>query len=164
MEKTIKIGEKEVRLSNNIGWTMTYRDQFNKDIVPAIMPLLVAIFDVISGLIDEDGVISSTDILRKLDGDKMLDAVIHLSGLELVEVINITWALAKEVDNSIPEPKIWVRQFDNFPLDEVVPAIFTLIAKGMMTSKNWERLKSLKVQTIQPLTSTQSYSQDLKED
>lgn len=99
MEKTIKIGDKEVRLSNNIGWTMTYRDQFNKDIVPAIMPLIAAVFDVISGLVNEDGVISTADILKKLDGDKMIDAVIHLSGLEFVEVINITWALAKEDDS-----------------------------------------------------------------
>ena len=31
MEKVIKIGDKDVRLNNNIGWAMAYKDQFGKE-------------------------------------------------------------------------------------------------------------------------------------
>ena len=40
MEKTINIGNKSVRLSNNVSWTMEYRDQFGQDIIPTLMPAL----------------------------------------------------------------------------------------------------------------------------
>lgn len=163
MEKTLKIGKSSIRLSNNISWAMIYRDQFGRDIIPALMPLLAAAFDIVSGLIDEDGVVNTADILRKVDGDKFLDAVIHLSGLEFVEFVNIMWCMAKAVDDDIPEPKEWVKQFDVFPLDEIAPAVATLIVKGLVTSKNWKRLTSLKV-TSQPLTSIQLSSQDSNED
>lgn len=144
MEKTITIGSKEVRLSNNVGWAIAYRDQFGRDIIPALMPLLAAVLDVASGLIDDDGVLNTADILRRLDGDKIYDTVIHLSGLEFVDFLNIMWAMAKTADDAIPEPKKWVSQFDEFPLDEIAPAVGTLIVKGLVSSKNLERLKSLK--------------------
>jgi hypothetical protein len=35
VERIIKIADKEVRLNNNVAWTMEYRDQFGKDILPA---------------------------------------------------------------------------------------------------------------------------------
>lgn len=161
MEKTIMIGEKEVRLSNNIGWAIAYRDQFGRDIVPAITPLVAAALDIVSGLIDEKGVISTADILRSLDGDKFLDAVIHLSGLEFVDLINIIWSMAK-VCEDIPEPRVWVRRFEVFPLDEILPAVIPMIVKGLMTTKNWERLKSLG-KAIQPSVSTQFSSPDSSE-
>ena len=74
------------------------------------------------------------------DSPKFIDAVAHLSGLEFVEIINITWALAKCADESIPEPKKWVRQFDEFPVDEIAPELFDIVTKGVISSKN---LKSL---------------------
>ena len=41
MEKVIKIGDKEVRLSNNVAWTMEYKDQFNKDVMESMMPIII---------------------------------------------------------------------------------------------------------------------------
>lgn len=163
MEKTIKIGKQEVRISNNISWAMIYRDQFGRDIIPALTPMIAAVFDVASGLIDDKGVINTADILRRLDGDKFLDAVIHLSGLEFVDFINIFWSMAKVLDDDIPEPKKWVREFSVFPLDEIMPAVALLIGKGMVSSKNWKRLANL-LKTSQPLTLIQSSSQESKED
>ena len=51
MEKIIKIGDKEVRLNNNVAWTMEYRDQFGKDILPAIMPLIASMIEGLSTLV-----------------------------------------------------------------------------------------------------------------
>ena len=55
MEKIIKIGKQEVRLNNNVAWTMEYRDQFGKDIVPALMPILASLMEGVSTIISESG-------------------------------------------------------------------------------------------------------------
>ena len=53
MEKIIKIGDKEVRLNNNVAWTMEYRDQFGRDIVPALMPVLASLLEGVSTIVTE---------------------------------------------------------------------------------------------------------------
>lgn len=146
MESIIKIGDKDVKVNNRAGWTMTYRDQFGHDIVPTLMPLFAGALDVISGLIKETGKtdnIEFEDILAIADGDALINAFIHLSGFEFVEFLNITWAMAKEADESIPEPNTWIREFEEFPIDVVVPEIVKLAFKGMCSSKNLERLRTI---------------------
>jgi len=160
MEKTIKIGKVPVRLNNNIGWSMAYRDQFGQDIIPVIMPMIASGLDIITGLLnstedtDEIKGIKGADILKQIDGDTLIDAMAHLSALEFVDLINITWALAKCADDEIPEPKEWVKQFDTFPVDIVAPAVFELIGKGLISSKNWRRLNEAK-EKVQPTKKSQ---------
>lgn len=167
MEKTIKIGKKSVRMNNNISWAIVYRDQFGRDIIPALMPLLASALDIISGLINETGKtedIELADLAKLADGDALLNAVIHLGGFEFTDLICITWALAKCADEDIPAPREWIAQFDSFPIDVIAPEVFTLIFKGVVSSKNLKRLEDLK-KRIQPTSiSTQSSSPDSKED
>ena len=169
MEKTIKIGKQSVRMNNNIGWALAYRDQFGRDIIPSLMPMLAGAIDVFSGFINETGKtdnIDLADIAKVADGDAFLNAAIHLGGLELVDFINIAWALAKCADDSIPEPREWVKDFDEFPLDVIGPAVFGLIFKGVVSSKNRKRLEDLK-KRIQPTTTSTSKplsSQESSED
>ena len=146
MESTIMIGNKDVRVNNRAGWTITYRDQFGHDIVPTLMPLFAGALDVVSGLIAETGKtenIGIEDILAVTDGDALVNAFIHLSGFEFVEILNITWAMAKEADDSIADPKTWIREFETFPVDVVVPEVIKLAFKGMCSSKNLERLREI---------------------
>lgn len=170
MIKTIKIGKQDVVLDNNIGWTLIYRDQFGQDIIPSIMPMFAGAMDIISGIAKEtdgDGdEIELKDILKLTDGDALINALIHLGSFEFVDFVNITWALAKNADDSIPEPKIWLKQFDEFPVDVIGPEVVKLIFKGMVSSKNLKRL-SRAAKAVQPKiksTSTPSSSQESNED
>ena len=167
MEKTIKIGKKSVRLNNNVSWAICYRDQFGRDIIPTIMPLFASALDIISGLINETGKtdeIELTDLAKLADGDSLLNAAIHLGGFEFTDLICITWALAKCADEEISEPREWIKQFDTFPIDVVAPEVFSLIFKGVVSSKNLKRLEDLR-KRIQPVSiSTQSSSPDSNED
>lgn len=152
MEKTIKIGNKDVRLNNNIGWTIDYRDQFGQDIIPTLLPLIASALDLIKGLLEEmDGTdeLDIKDILRALDGDTLIDALVHLGGLEFRDFLNITWAMAKCADEDIPEPRTWVRQFEVFPVDEIAPAVFELVYTGVVSTKNVNRLKN-RAKSLQP--------------
>ena len=167
MEKTIKIGKKSVRLNNNVSWAICYRDQFGRDIIPTIMPLFASALDIISGLINETGKtdeIELTDLAKLADGDSLLNAAIHLGGFEFTDLICITWALAKCADEEIDEPREWIKQFETFPIDVVAPEVFSLIFKGVVSSKNLKRLEDLR-KRIQPVSiSTQSSSPDSNED
>lgn len=168
MIKTITIGEKKVELDNNVGWAMIYKDQFGSDIIQSLVPLMAGALDIISGLVNETGKkenISISDILSLTDGDTFINAVAHLGALEFVDFLNITWALAKNADDTTPDPKTWIRQFDVFPVDEIAPEVARLIFTGMVSSKNLKRLNDLK-KTVQlkESTSTPSSSQESNED
>ena len=168
MENIIKIGEKEVRLNNNLAWTMEYRDQFGKDILPVIMPMIASVMEMASSVINEsNGDSVNLDDLASAVQGRALDILLPLFQVEFVEtIINVTWAMAKAADESIDPPKKWIRQFDEFPLDIILPEIWDLLLKGLLSSKNRERLTSIrkKIKASQPLLSTTSSSQHSKED
>lgn len=131
------------------------------------MPLFASALDIISGIINETGKtedIELTDLAKLANGDSLLNAAIHLGGFEFTDLICITWALAKCADEDIPEPREWIKQFETFPVDVVAPEVFSLIFKGVVSSKNLKRLEDLK-KRIQPTSiSTQSFSPDSNED
>ena len=169
MEKIIKIGKQEVRLNNNVSWTMEYRDQFGKDILPTIMPIVASAIEGVSTVAaeaDSNGELTISSIARSLEG-RMVDVLLPMFQAEFVDlVVNVTWAMAKAADETIDPPKKWVREFDEFPLDVIGPAVFDMVLKGFVSSKNLERLKKIRVsiKALQPASnSTTSSSQDSNE-
>ena len=170
MEKIIKIGKQEVKLNNNVAWTMEYRDQFGKDILPAIMPLLASMIEGVSTVVAEaggSGELTTSSMAEALEG-RAMEVLLPMFQAEFVDLaINVTWSMAKVADESIDPPKRWVRQFDEFPLDVVGPAVFDMVLKGFVSSKNLRRLKKIgeSIKTLQPTShSMTSSSQDLNED
>ena len=86
------------------------------------------------------------------DGGRFYNA----AAIESVDLLNIVWAMAKNADEEIPEPREWFKQFDVFPVDVIAPAVFELIFKAMVSTKNLKRLQSLR-ESLQPnSTSTES--------
>lgn len=149
MIKTIKLGKNEsLVLDNNVGWTMEYLNQFGHDIIPDLMPLLSGVVNLVSGVaqaaVENGDTVSFNDsvkLMANLNSSTVTDAVIELAGLRFVDFVNITWAMAKCADEDIPEPKVWVRRFDPFPVDILAPEVFNLILSGMASSKNVKRLQ-----------------------
>lgn len=158
MIKTIKIDNKEVRLSNNVSWALIYKNQFGSDIIQALMPMIAGALDIVSGLVQGDE-ITLKDLAKVADGDKFMDAMIHIGNVEFTDFLNVTWALAKAADDDIPEPMEWVKQFDSFPLDTIAPAVLSLLLKGLVSSKNLRKLNDLK-RKVQLSNSTPSSSQE----
>ena len=148
---------------------MEYRDQFGKDILPAVMPLLASMIEGVSTIVaeaGEGGEMTTASIAEALQG-RSFDVLMPMYQAEFVDlVINVTWAMAKAADESIEPPKRWVRQFEEFPLDEVGPAVFDMVLKGFVSSKNLKRLKGIgeSLRSLQPSHSTTSSSQHSKED
>ena len=154
MIKTVKFGKNEILMDNNIGWTMVYRDQFGQDIIPSLMPLLAGVVDMVSGIIETAGdkkEFSMETIAELSESGKLEEAIIKAASAEFVDFINITWALAKNADDSIPEPREWVKQFDEFPVDVIGPEVFKLVFKGMVSSKNLKRMDAM-IKSVHPAT------------
>ena len=148
---------------------MEYRDQFGKDILPAVMPLLTSMIEGVSAVVAESTEgerMTAESIAEALQG-RTLDFMLPMYQAEFVDlVVNVTWAMAKAADESIDPPKKWVRQFEEFPLDVVGPAVFDLVLKGFVSSKNLKRLKKMgeSLKNLQPSRSTTSSSPDSSED
>lgn len=152
MVKTIKIDGKDVQLEGGVQWLLVYRNQFGRDIVPVLMPLAAGLLDVLAGIVrgaGDEETLDARQIIASIDGDTLFDAMAHMSGFELTEVINVTWSLAKAADPDLPEPEVWVRQFDNFPFDEIVPKVAQVIGRGAISSKKVRQLKGL-LSRLQP--------------
>ena len=172
MIKTVKVGKKEIRLDNNVGWTLIYRDQFGRDIIPSLMPMIAGALDITSEIVknaDENGEVSidAVSLAKLADGDALINALVHIGGFEFVDFIDITWAMAKNADDSIPEPREWVREFDEFPVDTIGTEVAKLVFHGMVSSKNAKRLNDL-IKNVRPKRtpsiSKQLSSQESNED
>lgn len=170
MERIINIGDKDVKLNNNIGWTYVYKNQFGGDIIPTLMPVLNAVLNIMSGIFQEvenRDEIGLEDVAKITGSESFMEAMIQLSGLEFTDFLNITWALAKKADASIDPPERWYDQFDTFPTDEVIVEVFDFIFQGSTSSKKYQRLKEM-FKSLQPKknqsTLKKSSSQELKED
>ncbi len=157
MEKKIKLDNKtSITLNNNVGWLFLYKDQFGSDIVPTLVPVLNAGIDLVFGVYRETGGKITKDSIMQINTDALTDAIYSAAAIESVDMLNIVWALAKNADEEIPEPREWYKQFETFPVDIIAPAVFELIFKSMVSTKNLKRLQSLK-ESLQPnLTSTES--------
>lgn len=142
MIKTIQVGDKAVKFSNNIGWCFEYRNQFGHDIIPVLMPALNGLVSAAVTLAARtDGADDLQTALSGMDPSEITDIMIQFAGLQFTDMVNVLWAMAKTVDADIPEPTLWVREFDSFPLDVVVPEALDLIMQGVVSRKNYERLR-----------------------
>lgn len=164
MEKVINIGGVDVKLSNNVGWTMEYRDQFGEDIIPKLLPLAQSITEALVAVFGEYGTkaFDAQTIAEALQG-RTIDIMIPLTQLSFTDlIIGVTWAMAKDADPNIDPPRQWVRQFESFPVDEIIPELLDLVKRGFASSKNLSRLEGMLAE-IKKSDSTTSSSRALNE-
>ena len=160
MEKTIKLGKTSVKLSNSVEWLLIYRDQFERDILPNLIPIANTAVELAVSLMKATGgktleKENVAKVLQSIDIADVQSAMYSLAGLEFTDVINITWAMAKAADDEIDEPRVWVKSLDGFPLDVVLPVLFDMNVQAFLTTKNSKRLRSA-VDVLKPKTDSTS--------
>lgn len=139
MIKTVNLEGKEITLSNNLAWATIYKDQFSHDIVPDVMPILSAILRVINDVTQYTDV---GTLIKTIDFSTLQEGLIELCAFQLTDLINLVWAFCKAYDDDTEPPEKWIRQFDEFPLDIIAPAVFELLTKGLISSKNLKSLQA----------------------
>ena len=147
MIKEINISENEkIKLNASLGWVLRYRAQFGHDILPDLLPMLESGLVLVGGAMDESG---ELEWRKLLDFDTVSSAMISFAGAEFTTALNIIWSMAKNADDSIPAPFEWANQFENFPLDQIVPEVIDAVINTVVSEKNRKRLGALK-KKIQP--------------
>lgn len=155
MIKEINISENQkIKLNASLGWVLRYRAQFGHDILPDLLPMLESGLVLVGGAMDESG---ELEWRKLLEFDTVSSAMISFAGAEFTTALNIIWAMAKNADESIPAPFDWANQFENFPLDKIIPEVLDALISTVVSEKNRKRLGKLK-KKIQPEASTRTAS------
>jgi len=148
MRKTIKIDKgKEIKINTSWNWAYIYQEYFGHDIIPDLVPAIDAFISMLSSFVN---------------GDEVDEDNFDLYGLEITTVTNVVWALAKNADEDIPEVRKWLDEFDEFPMDIIVPEVVDALTASMMSTKKAKLLREEIVLAASRLT--QSLSQQPTED
>ena len=127
MEKIINIDGKDVKFSANASFPLIFKRQFGYDILTKLTPLIAEVLHSLDGLdLSEDLTLNTS-----LAGD-ILEGVYSL---ELVDLINLVWCMAKTANPEIDEPEKWLAQFDEFPLYDIGKELAGLIVPSLITKK-----------------------------
>ena len=118
LEKTVKIGDRDVKFRSSASVPRLYRIKFKRDIFRDLAKL-------------EKAYNRKTD-----DGDEM-----QIEDLEIFE--NVAYIMALHADPSIP-PTIdeWLDQFEMFSIYEVLPEILELWGTNLITDVESKKNKS----------------------
>lgn len=121
METTIIISGKEVRLKSTAATPMRYKAQFRKDYFSELMKL----GKIFNGKIDaENSEINFENITYE-----------ELSLFDFEVFYNFIWVLAKTADQTIPEPLTWLDEFDEMPMEAILPEITDLLQSSIKSKK-----------------------------
>jgi len=141
MIKTIEFEGQKVELNTSAGWLFVYRNRFGHDIFPDLMPIIESIVGAIATMLENgEAEVTPDGIKNLMNDDTITDAFIKLAGMEITTVYQVLWAMAYNADKSIGGPEDFFNGFEKFPLDVVIPELFTAIVESSVSSKNGERL------------------------
>lgn len=149
MEKVIQIGGKDVKFKFTLSAFYIFKNQFSYDAMNKIVPTIGEILsnmDFDAFIIDEKAKGKEEETIG---GDVMnaigrtLEATFNF---EMVDVLNLLWAFAKNADPTIKSPEIWFGTFDEFPIIDVmrefIPALLeSLGSKKKLVKKNTKTTK-----------------------
>ena len=134
MEKTITIDGKQVRLKATAATVKRYKAQFRRNLFADLMGL-----GAISTLTSPDGSQQPLDMSN-----------VDLSNVDFELIYDLTWLYAKTADPNIPDPMAWLDEFEEFPIEEIMPEVMELVQltmgaknKKIMESKGHLVMKNL---------------------
>ena len=133
MIKTINIDGKEVKFSTNAYFANIFKNQFGYDILTVIMPL---VSEALKGL-DELYIRQETEAIMPSTIGELLE---NVYSLEMVDINNFIWSLAKMADPSIDEPIKWYSQFNEFPVIDILKELLEIIVPSLIKKKKLEEI------------------------
>lgn len=133
MEKTIKIDNKEVKFSTNAYFANIFKNQFGYDVLTVIMPL---VSETLKGL-DELYMKQKEEVITPSVIGEVLE---NIYSLEMIDVNNFIWSLAKMADPETPEPIKWFSQFNEFPVIDILHELWEIILPSLISKKKLEEI------------------------
>lgn len=134
MEKVIQIDGKNITFKANAAFPIIYKNQFGKDILTIIMPI---ISDILKGA---DELLESKDGIKPSNLGELLE---NVYSLELNDVLNLVWTMAKIADDKIKEPIVWYSEFEEFPIFDVAKELMTVLIPSLITKKKLTKIMEI---------------------
>ena len=113
MEKTLTIDGKEIKFRSSGATPIRYKAQFGRDFLTDIYKL-------------RD--------LEKIKNKKEL-TIKEMEKIDFDLFYNLTWALAKTADKTVPEPIEWLDKFETFPVMEIFGELQDIIISTIQAKK-----------------------------
>lgn len=142
MEKVIEIGGKDVKFKFTLSAFYIFKNQFSYDAMNKIVP---TIGEILSNLDLNAFVIEEKDKGEVVVGGDVMNAIGRTLeatfNFEMVDILNLLWAFAKNANPDIDSPEVWFGTFDEFPIIDVmkefIPALLeSLGSKKKLVKKN----------------------------
>lgn len=113
VERTIKVGDQEIRMRANALIPRLYRFKFGRDMIADLRTL-------------QKSFMKARNIAADATEEEIADA--QLTVLDLTIFENVAWLMARQADPSIPsDPDEWLETIDGvFSIYEVLPVILDL--------------------------------------
>lgn len=132
MEKTITIDGKEVRFKATASFPLIYKANFNVDVLTMIMPLISEVVGGADGMVTEETFKTGSLLLTPETISMALEGVYSL---ELIDIMNLLWTMAKCADDEIPDPVKWFGEFDEFPIIDIAVQVFPMLFSSLLSKK-----------------------------
>lgn len=118
MDKVINIDGKNVKFTSNGALILAYRMHFNKDIMKVLFPLIENILP-----------------LTEIQNPTAENIASVLERVELTDVYNIVWTLAKLGNPQIDEPLTFYSGFSQFPILEVAVELLPMVLESLTSNE-----------------------------
>lgn len=132
MEKTLTIDNKDIKFKANALLPYVYKAQFHKDLFITLFPFLDDVLGAISAYKDGDDL--KTFITANLSE--------ILSGVEITDITDIIWAMAKTADETIDNPESFYAQFDDFSVFDVAFDLKDVFLQSFLSKKKLQTFKT----------------------
>lgn len=132
MKKTLKFGEKEITFSSNANLSYIFKNQFGYDLVQKAIPL---ISEIIRGISPYAKFEKNEMTFDDLDLENLADIVEQLNSLEITEIMNIIWAMAKANDGEIKEPELFFADIEDFDIIDCIKELAPIFINSFVSKK-----------------------------
>lgn len=126
MLKTIKIDGKAVDFNITASFPLRFENQFNYDILQALLPTVAEIFEGIQGAENKD--------------EEVVAVLNNLMSLKLTDIQKLVWVFAKAGNKDVPEIVDWYDSFNEFPMVDVLKELTPCVVSSLISKKKLSTL------------------------
>ena len=134
MKKTLTIDNQEVGFDFNMSTFIVFKSQTGVDMLPILTQLVSEVLKGTEDLFQEGKDITTYDLGTILE---------NVYSVEMVDLLNFVWSMAKTNDPQIQEPVKWFSQFEKFELIDVLQELLEIVLPSMLSTKKLESLKKM---------------------
>lgn len=134
MKKTLTIDNQEVGFDFNMSTFIVFKSQTGVDMLPILTQLTSELLKGTEDLFEEGKDITTYDVGAILE---------NVYSVEMVDLLNFVWSMAKTNDPQIQEPVKWFSQFEKFELIDVLQELLEIVLPSMLSTKKLESLKKM---------------------